>query len=282
MFDLNSLQSFVLAAETLNFTTAAARRNTVQSAVSAHIRKLETSVGRPLLERGRGQAMRLTPEGEAFLVYARRLLTLSEEAVETVRISGARRMIRLGTTVTLAMSVVSDVLAAFAAAQPDIQIQIQCARSDALLARLEAGEIDVAFMMDQGRFARRMFVHSQPLDWVCSGRFKMPEGPDVPLAFLTDGRDLRHYALRALDEVGRKGCVTHLSPHPIGVRAFVQAGLALTVMPRTTVVPPLQVAPESLSLPGLAPIALAGYHGEHAGSEATDLLLGLLERACTR
>ncbi|WP_428643023.1 LysR family transcriptional regulator [Roseibium sp.] len=277
MFDLNALKTFVLAAEVLNFTTVAEQRNTVQSAVSAQIRKLETSIGRQLFARGRGQVMRLTPEGEAFLVYARRLLILSEEAVETVRTTGARRIIRLGTTVTLAMSVVCDVLAAFATHRPDVQIQIQCDRSDALLKRLDDGEIDVAFMMDQGRHAGRMFVHSQPLVWVCAKHFQMPDGETVPLAFLTDGRDLRRYALRALDEVGRHGHITHLSPHPIGVRALVQAGLALTVMPISAVVRPLHIAPASLSLPDLSPIALAGYQKESEGASDTSLLLDLFE-----
>lgn len=279
MLDLNTLKTFILAAETLNFTSVAAQRNTVQSAISAQIRRLESIVGHPLLERGRGQSMRLTPEGRAFVVYARRLLALSEEAIETVRTSGSRRIIRLGTTVTLAMSVVSDVLNAFASQRPDIQIQIQCDRSDALLKRLGNAEIDIAFMMDQGRHANRRFVHSQALAWVCAAHFQMPDGPAVPLAFLTDGRDLRRYALQALDSVGRSGHINHLSPHPIGVRAFVQAGLALTVTPVCAVTPPLRIAAAELELPRLSPVALAGYHKEQNPPPEMELLLHLLETA---
>ncbi len=273
MLDTNALRSFVLAAETLNFTTVAERRNTVQSAVSAHIAKLEAAVGRTLLARGRGQPMSLTPAGEAFLVYARRLLALSDEAVETVRTAEARRIVRLGTTVTLAMSTVSDVLADYAAARPDVQIHIQCDRSDALLARLDAGEIDAAVMMDQGKHPARAFVRSQPLAWVCSPRFTLEQGAFVPLAFLTDGRDLRRYALEALDGIDRPGGVVHLSPHPVGVRAFVQSGLALTVMPASTVGPPLRIAPPDLGLPPLAHVALAGYLPHPQGNgDATSLV----------
>ena len=277
MLDLNALKTFALAAETLNFTTVAGQRNTVQSAVSAQIRKLETSVGRTLFVRGRGQTMHLTPDGEALLVYARRLLALSEEAVETVRTSHARRIIRLGTTVTLAMSVVCDVLNTFAQRCPDIQIQIQCDRSDALLQRLEVGEIDIAFMMDQGRHQGRAFVHSQPLVWVRGPDFAMSEGEVITLAFLTDGRDLRRYALKALDDAGRTGHIKHLSPHPIGVRAFVQAGLALTVMPISTVAAPLQIADVEHALPPLMPIALAAYHAQSGARGEVDVLLQLLE-----
>ncbi|WP_299965469.1 LysR family transcriptional regulator [uncultured Roseobacter sp.] len=276
-FDLNTLKTFLLVAQHLNFTIVAGKRHTVQSAVSAQIRKLEASLGQPLVSRGRGQTMHLTAEGEAFLVYARRIVALSEEAVETVRTTKSRQILRLGTTVTLALSVVSEVLRDFAVRQPGVQIQIQCDRSDRLLERLEEGEIDVAYMMDQGRHSLRRFVHSTKLDWVCARDFVLPKDGPIPLAFLTDGRDLRQYALKALDNAGLQGHVTHLSPHPIGVRALVQAGLALTVMPRQTIVGPLSTAPDTLDLPPLSPVALAAYHAPRDGLSSANLLLSQLE-----
>ncbi|NIZ60997.1 hypothetical protein DL239_08415 [Sedimentitalea sp. CY04] len=259
MIDQNTLKTYVQVAETLNFSVAAARRNTVQSAVSAQIAKLETELQRKLIERGRGKKMRLTSEGEAFLVYARRILALSEEAVEAVQAAHSQRIVRLGTTVTLAMSVVSDVLSAFAELVPDVQIHIQCDRSDALLGRLEADEIDIAFMIDQGKHAGQRFVHSQPLVWVSGPEFEPRFSTPVPLAFQTDGRDLRRYAFEALDASGQAGQIAHLSPHPIGVRAFVLAGLALTVMPKAAVTPPLQIVAQHLDLPPLSSIALSAY-----------------------
>jgi DNA-binding transcriptional LysR family regulator len=177
------------------------------------------------------------------------------------------------------MSIVSDALRAFADQTPDVQIQIQCDRSDRLLQLLEDGEIDVAFMMDQGRHSLRKFVHSMDLEWVCSRHFLLPKDAPVPLAFLTDGRDLRQYALKALDNSGRRGHVTHLSPHPIGVRSLVQAGLALTVMPRKTIVEPLISTPHSLALPKLSPVALAAYYAPRESLSGTDLLLSQLEDA---
>ena len=259
MRDLNALESFVVAAETLNFSLAAARRNTVQSAISAHVRKLEEELGCALFARGRGQPMFLTPEGEAFVVYARRILGLSDEAVKAVRGARSMRRIRLGTTVTLAMSVVTQALRQFAQEDPDVQIHIQCERSDALLPLLDAGEIDLAFMMDQGRRPGREFVESTALWWVGAESFDVAASRDIPLVFLTDGRDLRGYAFEALDRAGRTGFLAHLSPHPIGVRAFVLAGLAVTVMPQIAVVPPLVDLGATLGLPRLKDVALSLY-----------------------
>lgn len=259
MPDINALKSFLITSRTLNFTETAQQRHTVQSAISSHIKKLEQELGRPLFERGRGQSMQLTAEGHAFAAYARRILDLSEEAVETIRNARTRQTIRLGTTVTLALSVVAEALRVFATTNQDVQMHIQCDRSDALLARLDAGEIDVAFMMDQGKRTERDFVENMPLIWAGGYTFRLEADRDVPLAFLSDGRDLRHYAFEALDRIGRKGYLAHLSPHPIGVRAFVLADLALTVMPIASVDRSLKIYGPESGLPPLKTIGLSLY-----------------------
>lgn len=283
MRDLNALESFVIASETLNFSLAAARRNTVQSAISAHIRKLEAELGCLLFSRGRGRAMALTPEGTAFAVYARRILGLSDEAVKAIRGARGRRTIRLGTTVTLAMSVVARALSRYAAVAPDVQIQIQCDRSDALLALMDAGEIDLAFMMDQGRRPGREFVESTTLVWVAGpGLDPRAITGDVPLVFLTDGRDLRGYAFDALDQAGRTGFLAHLSPHPIGVRSILQAGLALTVMPQVAVEPPIRALDAALGLPALKSVALSLYRSADAAGADSAQFADLLREQMPR
>ncbi len=282
MKDLNALESFVVAAETLNFSATAERRHTVQSAVSAHIRKLEDELGCALFDRGRGKPMSLTAEGEAFAVYARRILGLSDEAIRAIRTARTPRRVRLGTTVTLAMSVVTRTLQQFARTLPNIQIHIQCERSDALLALLDAGEIDVAFMMDQGRRPGREFVEPSALVWAGTSDFELAARDDVPLVFLTDGRDLRGYAFAALDQAGRSGYLAHLSPHPIGVRAFVLAGLAVTVMPATAVGPPLVDLGARLGLPPLKDVALSLYRDPKTTVAEVQTLAGFLQDALDR
>ncbi len=259
MPDLNAMKSFLIVADTLNFSRAAELRNTVQSAISLHIKKLEDELECKLFDRGRGQSMQLTSEGRAFIGYAQRIMDLNAEAVETIRQTKSVRRIKLGTTVTLAMSVVVDALREFADLNETVQIQIDCDRSDALLAKLDAGDIDVAFMIDQGKRTGRDFVENMPLVWTCAPDFKLDENADVPLAFLMDGRDLRRFAFEALDRVQRKGYLAHLSSHPIGVRSFVLAGLALTVMPQASVSAPLQIASDIQDLPPLGNLALSFY-----------------------
>ena len=274
--DLAALESFVTVCETLNFSEAATRRNTVQSAISAHIGKLEDRVGQTLFERGRGRKVHLTPEGTVFLAYARRILALSDEAVETMRGAGAQPVIRLGTTITLALSVVPVALGRFARMHPDAQIQVSCDRSDALAGRLDAGEFDLAFMMDQARRPGRVFVEDTPLVWAAGEGFSADPGRDVPLVFLTDGRDLRRFALEALDRIGRRGFIAHTSPDPVGVRSFVAAGLAATVMPALSVVAPLRMMGEAEGLPPLKSVALSLYRKAEGRRPDIDALVSVI------
>ena len=65
------IRAFLKVVETGGFTSAARQLGLTQPAVSAQIASLEAALGFPLFVRGRELA--LTPRGELFLGYARRI-----------------------------------------------------------------------------------------------------------------------------------------------------------------------------------------------------------------
>src|SRR5712672_2722939 len=83
MMDLELLRSFVSVVDAGGFTRAGERVHRTQSTVSQQIRRLEETLGYPLLHRN-GKAVALTEQGERLLSYARRILALAEEAREVV------------------------------------------------------------------------------------------------------------------------------------------------------------------------------------------------------
>ncbi|WP_254073311.1 LysR family transcriptional regulator [Acidisphaera sp. S103] len=76
--DPDLLRSFLGIAETGSFTRAAQMVGRSQSAVSMQLQRLETLLGHSLLSRGKGGAVRLTPEGSRLLERAKEMLSIND------------------------------------------------------------------------------------------------------------------------------------------------------------------------------------------------------------
>src|ERR1700684_186700 len=83
MLDLELLRSFVSVVDSGGFTRAGERVHRTQSTVSQQIKRLEKDAAQPLLNRS-GKDVTPTEAGERLLSYARRLLSLAEEARDVV------------------------------------------------------------------------------------------------------------------------------------------------------------------------------------------------------
>ena len=79
MFDTVLLRSLLAVADSGGFTRAAERLHLTQSAISAHIRRLESEAGQKLLERTT-RSVSLTPAGARLAGYARTILALHDDA----------------------------------------------------------------------------------------------------------------------------------------------------------------------------------------------------------
>src|SRR5688500_7809866 len=95
MLDLELLRSFVSVVDSGGFNRAGERVHRTQSTVSQQIKRLEDDVGQPLLNRT-GKEDTPTEAGEQLLSYARRLLSLAEEARDVLSLRGNEGAVRLG------------------------------------------------------------------------------------------------------------------------------------------------------------------------------------------
>ena len=93
--DIDLLRTFVAVVETGSFSNAAPRIGRSQSAVSMQMQRLEQAVGKQLLIRG-PKAVTPNAAGSDFLVHARRLLKLSDEAWASVTRPEESGSVRLG------------------------------------------------------------------------------------------------------------------------------------------------------------------------------------------
>ena len=81
--DLDALRTLVLAKDLGGFGRAAEQLRRTPSAISLQMKRLQEEVGVPLLRR-QGRKTELTEQGEIAVRYARRVLDLNDEMLDTL------------------------------------------------------------------------------------------------------------------------------------------------------------------------------------------------------
>jgi DNA-binding transcriptional LysR family regulator len=130
-----------------SFAAASRALHRVPSAVSYAVRQLEQDVGAALFART-AQGPRLTPAGEALLVFGRDALRAADAAVEAARRAArgtAGLVLRVSAVEAAARHPVARVLLeAFRRRRPDVRVAVVELDTRAQHAALAAGEVDVA------------------------------------------------------------------------------------------------------------------------------------------
>jgi len=131
-----TLNTFVVAAEALNFTEAGRLLGVSSSAVSKTIGRLEERLGVRLFHRST-RSISLTPEGEMFLARCKSIFGEFEAAEHELAQSVASPRGRLRVSLPLVPSLLGDTLTDFMAAYPDIELDLDF--SDRLVDVIEEG-----------------------------------------------------------------------------------------------------------------------------------------------
>src|SRR5262245_24202980 len=119
--DPDLLKAFVAVADHRSFTRAAVALNRTQSAVSMQVKRLEERLQAELFHRTKSN-VDLSAAGEGLLGYARRILSLNEEAIGRVREQNIEGRVRLGVMDDYGTLIVPPLLASFVANFPLIRI----------------------------------------------------------------------------------------------------------------------------------------------------------------
>jgi DNA-binding transcriptional LysR family regulator len=248
--DTLQLKSFVAIAETGTFGRAAATVNRTQSALSLQIKKLEEQLGCALFDRT-GRKVTLTPQGEIFLGYAKRMIQLQWEAVSRLREPEVEGEIRFGTPEDFATHYLPDVLASFRQHHPRVQLNVECDLTLNLIDGFHRGEFDVILAKrDPQRVKGGTKVWREPLVWAAADGYQPEER--LSLALSPQPCIYRARALAALDRAKRSWHISYTSPSLAGTLAAVKAGLGITVLPAHMIPAGVHPIRKETKLPHLA------------------------------
>ncbi|QOZ06795.1 LysR family transcriptional regulator [Bradyrhizobium sp. CCBAU 51765] len=230
MLDLELLRSFVSVVEAGGFTRAGARVHRTQSTVSQQIKRLEEDVGQLLLHRD-GKDVRPTEAGERLLSYARRLLSLAEEARDVLRQPDSEGAIRLGIPEDFAAYRLPRLLGAFSRSHPGLRLDVRADQSKHLARDLERGELDLALYKREAGGKDAIAVWPERVHWVTSKSHPVDVNvSSVPLIGFPLGCLYRAGAIHALESAGRAWHTAYTSSNLAGIQAAVAAGMGLSIL----------------------------------------------------
>jgi DNA-binding transcriptional LysR family regulator len=230
--DPELLQAFVAVADQRSFTRAAATLNRTQSAVSMQIKRLEDRLGVELFRRTKAN-VDLSSAGEGLLGYARRILTLNDEAVARLRQHKVEGVVRLGVMDDYGTAILPPLLASFLAAYPLIHVEMETGLTATMPARLgEAYDLVIA-MHPAGR-GDGEFLRREQAVWATSAEHPVEEQDPLPVALYPQGCLFRKWAMEALDAARRRWRLAFVGHSLAAVESIAAQGLAVTVAKRGT------------------------------------------------
>ena len=138
------LRSFAAAAQHLSFTQAAAELGLTQTAVSLHVRSLETELGCALFTRA-ARRLTLTQTGQAYAYSLRQ--ALGDMAFSTASLfgAGAEQMLTVRVPISSAALWLAHRLPEFSTAHPDISVRLVSQVWDGGTPNAEQADVELRF-----------------------------------------------------------------------------------------------------------------------------------------
>ena len=268
--DLTALRAFVTVAETGGVTRAAGQLNLTQSAVSMQIKRLEESLGQPLLDRA-GRGVALTAQGEQLLSYGRRMLKLNDEVWARMRDDAYEGEIRLGVPHDIIYPHIPGVLQRFTAEYPRMKLELISSYTRKLKADFERGAVDLILTTEAGLEEGGETLVTHPLLWVgAPGGASWRQRP-LRLAF-EDKCIFREPVQAALDRAGISWEMAVTSDSTRTVEATCAADLAVHANIGGNSVPHLEIIDHDGALPDLPSVNINLYRAMRADTPICDML----------
>jgi len=256
--DMTLLRTFAAAAERENFAHAAEKVFRTQAAVSQQMQRLEALVGCALFTRV-GRNKRLTDQGVRLLEYARRILSLNDEAYRAMTREVFDYPVKIAACVDAVDTLLPEYLAICAEAYPGLRVDIQVGRTRWLASALRRGDVDLMLDVATHEEFHHVVLRTSPVVWIAGARFHAQHNSPLPLVLIDSGCPFRSMAMEALAQAERPWRSAFQTSTLTGARAALRAGLGVT--PRTIEIlsPDLKVVDQELGLPRLPPISYRLY-----------------------
>ena len=206
---------------------------------------LEETLGYALFNRV-GNHLQLTEPGRRFLVYAERILALTEEALSSALDSEETGTVRFTATETICTYLLPRVLKAFTAEHPKIRLQFLPGFSRDFKRQVLEGAVDFAFILEESFPSKTLAVEklrdeeilvvARPKDRLAKAAVVTTQDlVDKPLLLKASGCSYRDQFERQMIAAGARPGNGMEFQHVETIKRCVEVGLGIAPLPRMAV-----------------------------------------------
>ena len=244
---LRQVDVFLAVARERSFSRAAQRVHLSQPTISEHVSELERELGKPLFLR-RGRTVALTEAGRVFEEYALRLVATVEGARQAVaELDGlGHGSLLVGASTTPGLYVMPEIVAAFRARYPGIDLRLQIANSREIEERVKGRDLDLGVVgghavgpgeecLAAGLLDELVLVVPPGHAWARRREIAPEQLAGQPLLMREAGSATRSLTERALQRAGVRFRVAMELDHTEAIKRGVMAGLGIAFVSRQAV-----------------------------------------------
>ncbi|MBD0681054.1 LysR family transcriptional regulator [Pseudomonas sp. V98_8] len=216
--DIDLARTFLEIVRHGSLAAAAEKLHVTQTAITARVQKLESHLGSTLFVRNRAGA-RLTPNGEAFVIYANQLVETWEAARRDLPLpEGFHDVLHIGGEVSLCNPLMLSWAGVLRDRIPGHALRMEIRDGEHLLRQLELGVLDAALVY-QPEYWPRLQVEQILEEKLILVRH--PERPE-PYVYIDWGQDFRRQHDAALPERAKAALSFNLGP--LGLQYILEHG----------------------------------------------------------
>jgi DNA-binding transcriptional LysR family regulator len=232
--------AFIKAIETGSFTKAAEELGYTQSAISQMVHSLEEELSATLILRSR-KAITLTPDGEEFLPYIKRVCNSHRELTEKRKeMEGLQSgLIRIGTFSSVTCHWLPGLIKEFKEHYPTVHFELQQGHYTDISNWIHEGTVDFGFVNSNAVSGLSTFpLKEDEMMAVLPANHPLASFDDVPLNELANGPYILldegavHDPLMIFDQNGLKPNLQYRVYDPYAIISMVEQGLGLSILPK--------------------------------------------------